>query len=432
MPSKTLSAGFAQVDITPPVGTHKIGWLRDIVGDTVLDPLQARAAVLDCGGVCLVLVELDTLSIRWTQVDRVRRRVQSEFGVPGGHVLIAATHNHCGPPVANCGDVRRDEAYIATLEDRIVAAIGLALAARRPAEVGVNSVFEFNVAFNRRVVMRDGTVRTHGNFKTPQSLCLEGGIDPEVAVLAARTPDGAPLGCIVNFACHPTHEGGGTGFSGGFPGVLARELKARGWPVALFLNGACGNTHTADPVTGVNLDMASAGRRLAEDAATAVDGMTWRREVALSACSRTVPLPYRKPTRAQVRGIAKGAQRFVDPAIYDRTMDALLQRIAARGTQPAEVQALNVDEFSFVGIPAEYFVEHGLRIKEETWPRRALVVSHANGMVGYVPTRQAFRRGGYETTFGATSRMAPEAGDILAAAAIALVRGTRQAVRPAK
>jgi hypothetical protein len=50
------------------------------------------------------------------------------------------------------------------------------------------------------------------------------------------------------------------------------------------------------------------------------------------------------------------------------------------------------------------------------------VVSHANGMVGYVPTKAAFLRGGYETTFTDSSRLAPEAGDLLADAAIALIK----------
>jgi len=54
-------------------------------------------------------------------------------------------------------------------------------------------------------------------------------------------------------------------------------------------------------------------------------------------------------------------------------------------------------------------------------PRRALVVSCANGMVGYVPQRQAFLRGGYETTFASHSKLAPDAGDILADTAIALI-----------
>ena len=81
-----------------------------------------------------------------------------------------------------------------------------------------------------------------------------------------------------------------------------------------------------------------------------------------------------------------------------------------------------MDEAAFVSIPAEYFVQLGLRIKEQSYPRRALVVAWANGMVGYVPHREAFLRGGYETTFGGHSRMAPEAGEILADSAVALVR----------
>jgi len=103
-------------------------------------------------------------------------------------------------------------------------------------------------------------------------------------------------------------------------------------------------------------------------------------------------------------------------------MPKLLVRIRERKTQPAEVQALFVGNVAIAGIPAEYFVEHGLRIKEESYPTRALVAGHANGMIGYVPTKKAFERGGYETTFGGTSRMAPEAGDMLADAAIRIVR----------
>ena len=49
------------------------------------------------------------------------------------------------------------------------------------------------------------------------------------------------------------------------------------------------------------------------------------------------------------------------------------------------------------------------------------VAGQANGMVGYVPHAEAFRRGGYETTLCNSSRLAPEAGNILADAAIELI-----------
>jgi hypothetical protein len=45
------------------------------------------------------------------------------------------------------------------------------------------------------------------------------------------------------------------------------------------------------------------------------------------------------------------------------------------------------------------------------------VVGSANGIVGYVPPAAAFERGGYETTFLSTSKLAPAAGQLLLDAA---------------
>ncbi|MBI5725741.1 MAG: hypothetical protein HZA50_17410 [Planctomycetes bacterium] len=279
------------------------------------------------------------------------------------------------------------------------------------------------MAHNRRVVMRDGTVKTHGTFDDPASLCFEGPIDPEVAVLAARTPDGQPLGAIVNFACHPTHHGGTKELSAGYPGVLANEMKARGWPVTLFLNGPCGNMHHNDPADhGRTLTKEQIGAKLAEDAAAIIKDMKFRGQARLWSASDTIDLPFRKYSKEEIAGTIRGAQRFVDPAAYDRGMDALIRKIEARKVQKAQVQVLGIDEIALAGIPAEYFVELGLKIKELGRPAHALVVSHANGMVGYVPHAGAFIRGGYETTFTGSSKLAPQAGDMLADCAISLVR----------
>lgn len=419
----TFRAAFAEVAITPPVGTHKIGWLRDITSDQVLDPLYARVAAFSDGRSSVGFVQLDWLSVRWTTAAEMRRAIKKAHGFPGENVLVSATHNHAGPAVCGCGETPRDDAYVADAVAKVVAAFGEALSRMEDAEVGFDHVCEWRVAHNRRVVMRDGTARTHGTFEDPNALYVEGPIDPEVAVVAARSRrTGKLLGAIVNFACHPTHFGGGTAISAGFPGVMARELQSRGCPVALYLNGPCGNIHHAIPETAGNVEMDEAGRTLADDAEAAMVKMAFSGEAALSARSTTVQLPYRDARADEVAGTIRGAQRFVDPKIYDRGMPALLERIKTRKVQPAEVQVVRVGEAFFTSIPAEYFVEFGLRIKTEAHPRRALVVSLANGCVGYVPTPEAFQRGGYETTFAASSRMAPEAGDILADAAIRLIR----------
>jgi len=413
-----MKVGFAEVDITPPVGTLKIGWIIRIVSDKVIDPLHARAVTMQSDGACIGMISLDTLCVRWTQVTEIRKRIESNFGFPGRNIMVAATHNHAGPAVKKFETTPRDEIYIETMISKVVEMFGRALAGAEEAEIGFGSCFEFGVACNRRVIMRDGTVRTHGSFSDPNALCLEGPIDPEVLVMGARSRDGRPLGVVMNFACHPTHYGGSGELSGGYPGVLAAEMKKRGWPVTIFLNGACGNLHFSDPTrNGVDMTMEQIGNTLSADAGKVIAGMTFVTDATLAAKIRTIQLPYRAISEAEVKGAVRGAQRFDSTGLYDLGMPALLERIRTRETQPAEVQALFVNDHAFVGIPAEYFVQDGLRIKEEAYPKHAVVVSCANGMVGYVPHKEAFRRGGYETTFWGGSMLAPEAGGLLVDAA---------------
>ncbi len=429
----TVQAGFAEVDITPPLGTHKIGWLKDIVSTEIRDPLFARVAVFKTGQEGVAFVQLDTLFIAWPEVAAIRQKVTQQYGFPGQHVMVVATHNHAGPAIAHAGDVPKDVAYADWLVSRVVEAFGRALDGLDEAEMGWGRCFEWNVAHNRRVVMRDGTVRTHGTFADPNALCLEGPVDPELAVIAVRSTRGEMRGLIVNFACHPTHYGGDTILSAGFPGVLAQEMRlcengsAPGnGPITLFLNGACGNLHTTDPCTGANPSQEQVGQALARDVAGVLNGIQYERDVRLGAASRVVELPYRVVTEDEVQGQSRGAQRFIDPAIYERAIPALVRTIQERKSHRAEIQVLALGATAIASVPGEYFTEFGLWIKEHAYPVRALVATNANGRVGYIPTREAFLRGGYETTFGPTSMLAPEAGELITATAVELIKSLQR------
>lgn len=426
-----LKAGFAEIDITPAEGSRKIGSLRMVIGEEVLDPLAAKIAVFESAGAGgaddaggrVAFIQLDALSVRWTTTREIRDLIEARTGFPGEGVMVAASHNHAGPAMANVGDVPRDEPYLDALKEKLADAFAEALDNRRTAEVGFGSTFEFRVSFNRRTVMRDGVTRTQQVFDDPDCLYVEGPIDPEVAVLAARdAATGDLLGTLVNFACHPVHHSGERWLSAGYPGVLSRALRQAGCPVTVFLNGACGNIMYRNLATGEMKTKEEVGETLAEDVKSLWPDLAWRPESQLEARRETIDLPYRQPSEAEMRGEVRGAQRFVDSKIYDRAIPAMVERARREKAQPAEVQVLSIDEIDFVSIPAEYFVQHGLRIKQGAHPRHALVVSCANGMVGYLPHREAFERGGYETTYSPWSRMAPEAGDMLADLAIDLVR----------
>ena len=419
-----MKAGFAEIDITPPVGTRKLGFIQVIIGKRVADPLFARAAVFSSDTTTIGFIQLDLLSIRWEEVLAIRQRIESKFGVPARNIIISATHNHGGPAIASLGDVRAEEDYIASMADKAVSVFGQAFEKRCEAEVGGARAFEFNAGFNRRIIYRNGLVRTHGNFNDPHALCVEGSIDPEVFVLAARSVDGKPLGVLVNFACHPAHHGPDDYFSAGWPGVMANALKAQGWPVPLFLNGAAGNISTSDPSRGgLDQPMNDVGRIVAESALRAIQKIEYTRAIRVGSGAKALELPYRRYTPEEVSGTLRGAQRFVDPAAYDRGMPELIGKIERTRHLKAEVLALSLNEYDFIALPAEPFAELGLRIKEQAAPRQAIVVGYANGMVGYVPHAEAFERGGYETTFCNWSKLAPEAGEMFVDAALELSRG---------
>jgi hypothetical protein len=417
-----VKAGFGQADITPAVPCHKIGWIKDVVATRILDPLRAKALVLEEGGAGLGFIALDTLSIRWTQVERIRKGI-SALGFPGGAVMISTTHNHAGPAVAHEGDVDRDEAYLDGLVDRSVAAFREALDRRTEAEVGFGRSVELGVVVNRRVVYRDGLVRTHGSLNHPDALFVEGPVDPEVAVMVVRATGGAVLGATVSYALHPTYHGDDECITANWPGVMAARLAARGVPVTLYLQGTQGNMSTGDPVhPGQEPGMESVGQAMADAATRALEGVTFAPHPKLRASSEIVSLPYRQASEDEWHGRIRGAQRFVDPEAYERAIPRLRRKIRERnGVKPAQVQALGIDDHVFVGLPGEIFVQLGLAIKERAYPMRAHPVM-ANGMLGYIPHLDAFRRGGYETTFTAGVDMAPETGDLLVDAAVRQVR----------
>jgi hypothetical protein len=416
-----FKAGFAEVDITPPMGTPKQGSNSKTVASSVEDPIYARAAVFELGAERFAILQLDTALILAGETASIRAAIAKDHGFPGDRVMVAATHNHAGPALINEG-LPRSETYIATLVAKCSEALGKALEARREAQVALGVAFEFNVAFNRRILMRDGTTRTHGSFKDPNALAFEGPIDPEVGILAVRGRDGKMLGALLNFACHPTHHWNDGVISAGFPGVAARLLKDQGIPVPMFLQGAAGNMHHQDPRGLPEKKMDEIGKILADDAQKALQSAKWTTPAKLSAVSKTLKLPFRTVTEADLQGTGKGMQRFGEKGYYDRKIPELLEYMK-KGTDDGEVQVFRIDDVAFASQPSESFAELGLKIKEATWPVRTWAVCYANGMLGYLPTEECFKRGGYECTFGPPSLMAPDTGRKLAEAAIELIKG---------
>src|SRR5688572_853052 len=91
--AQDFRAGFGEVDITPPLGTPRQGWNSKLIGESVRDPLFARAAAFDvAGGDPIVFVQLDVAMILSEDATSVRARIRKDHGLDPARVMVTATH----------------------------------------------------------------------------------------------------------------------------------------------------------------------------------------------------------------------------------------------------------------------------------------------------------------------------------------------------
>jgi neutral ceramidase len=87
-----------------------------------------------------------------------------------------------------------------------------------------------------------------------------------------------------------------------------------------------------------------------------------------------------------------------------------------------EIQVLRIGDTAIVGLPGEPFVEGQLAIKIES-PAYPTYVAHCTTQyVGYLPTREAFQRGGHEVNLSYWAKVGPEALDLVVENAVGLIK----------
>ena len=262
-------------------------------------------------------------------------------------------------------------------------------------------------------------------------LYQEGRVDPEVGVISARTEKGQALGCLLNFACH-ANVVGGSEVSADYPGHFAAAMKARQGEhhVGLFANGCCANLCQIDVYDPERDDWGHEwakhmGERLADDVLKVEAEMEFRDEVKLDSRLVEVQLPLRRipdPLLDWARQVQQTPelQNIVDSAYAEMAFE-LREEVRRTPTFPGVIQALRVGDVGVVLLPGEVFVQFGLDIKLNSPARRTFVVELSNGVVGYVPTKEAFAGGGYEQRTATSSRLAPVAGEFMVDTALSLL-----------
>lgn len=413
-----MLAGAATADITPGVGIAMGGYgARVGVSRGIHHPLLVRALVLSDGGVDIAIAVCDLLGVSASLAAAARRLIALEAGIPAERVLVAATHTHSGPAAVTSRDGAE---YLAVTARTIAGAVLMAKRALTPVTLKLGTAEVTTISQNRR---------------DPA-----GPIEPTARVLLAAPPAPAPpVATLVSYACHSTvFEHDNLDYSPDFPGAMARAVEREVGGTAIYLQGAAGDInpvwmrHDPAEVERVGGILGAAATRVVHELRPAGEGqwginLSWSEEVpapvgagdavvldgvALAGASRVLELE-RRPSRPtdEIDAELADLRRTIDAAattearrraVARRNEVAVERQFAAgadarRPTQRVEVQALRISpSCAIVALPGEFFVEIGAGIRARSGFDHLLVAGYANGMIGYVPTEEAFTHGGYE------------------------------------
>jgi hypothetical protein len=327
--------------------------------------------------------------------------------------------------------------YHALLVERWVEVIAKAHAARKPANLSVTVPLQHGLAFNRRFLMKDGSTGWNPGKMNPDILRPLGPTDPELPfVLVRDAASGQPLGSLTVFAMH-TAIYGDPPFGACYPGHLQTQLRTQldaPGLVSIFGEGCAGDANhfrmnTREPEDGntypalVGTTLATTIKQALPYARPIVPGQLAMRSVILQSPVPTLSDAEYLAARKRMETLDQNGAEFL--VIVDAWRKIFRHEFWRKhgGKLPQEVQVIRLDrDTAIVTLPHEVFVELGLAIKSASPFRTTIVVSLANDLDFYIPTRRAFEEGHYEPT---TCPLEPGCGELLVQTAVKLLHQLR-------
>lgn len=453
--AQELSVGVAAVDITPPVGFRAAGGYGEVISTAVHDPLFTKAIVLRQDETSAVIVMNDLLSVPAELSGPARNDLSRETGIPAENIIIAATHNHGSPEywgslrdtfhdaaVREHGSDRHEQVdYQQRLTGAWSQAVSEALGNMRPTKVSMVTAQQRGLAFNRRFHMKDGTVRFNPGVGNPNIVRPAGPVDDSLPILYFHADgsgnDSPPFASLMTFAMH-TAVFGGSEFGSDFPGVLQEQLRKFFGDqfISIFAEGTAGDINHIDVNAPNRLrgfpESERIGRALGQTAIASIGQQKVLEQIRLKVASRTVmasfdPISDQDFAAARQTLLRQQTESVPFKSLVIAWRDCHRGRYSKtfpKGQKPLEVQAIRLsDDTAIVTLPHEVFVEIGLAIKAASPFENTVVISLANDVDFYIPTRKAFAEGSYEVD---TCPFRAGCGEILRDAAIKLLTEVHQ------
>jgi Neutral/alkaline non-lysosomal ceramidase, N-terminal len=367
--------GFAKRDITPRAPTPMWGYgaRHDALSQGTLEPLMAKAIVIEAGDDALAIVGMD---IGRGPTVAMMRQIREAVGKEGiATVLIAGSHTHHGPVLEltdqeGFGKGKYDDAvaYTKLLPELLIEAILEAKQHVEPARIGVAKK---NVELNR-------------NRHTKQTVRP---VDPMLAVIRFDSADGKPLAVLANFAAHPvTLDESMLKFSPDYPGFLQKQVETAMNTNCVFMQGASGDM---SPNRG-NLDTKGYGEVLGDHVVSLAQSIETKQPDKPSIKAKTDRYKFasRVDFSNPIVGMTYGRAFF--PELVNNFVAEFRD-----GVEPESTTVLLNGNLAIVTGSGEFFCNHSNRLKQRAYLPDTLFFGYCNGHHMYFPTIEAASEGGY-------------------------------------
>lgn len=414
----SFRAGVARVDVSPPaLPVIQNGGFLESSLDRVLDPLSARAFVLDDGVLSIALVVVDSCMIPRALCDQAKALASQRTGLRMDCIVISATHTHTAPSVMDfCLGSRQDPRYTRFLPGRIADAIVLAHGDLQAAQMASVRVDAGRFTSNRRWITRpdkmgedpfgERTVRAmmHPGHNNPDYIGPSGPIDPWLTLLSLRTREGKPLGVLANFSMH--YFGGHPGVSADYYGEYARRISAQlaggeaGF-LAAMSQGTSGDLWWGDYHLPKRQEwtLEEYTEGLVEQSVLALSGLDYGSDVSLSMAERRITLARRLPDAERLEWARKKVAALEGQRPKNRP-DVYAEQALFIHENPVEeivLQAIRIGDLAITALPNEVYALTGLRLKAMSPLPLTFNLGLANGAAGYIPPPEQHELGGYTT-----------------------------------
>ncbi len=360
--------------------------------------LQATATVIQ-GNIKLCIVSVDILMMDRDYMDQAARGIEKACGIPFDNIMINASHTHHAPSTVTIHGYDRDEEFCKRTVVAIIDAASKAntLADQAEPSRGVYRLGqEATVGQNSRQLLKDGKIYWIGprdEFVRPTDP-----FDVDLPVIGFQRANRKFDGLLYNHSTHCIGTRSGKR-SPSFYGLAAQELADEHRVPVSFLSGAAGSTHNL----ALDCDEMVIRIKAAFNAALEkAEPMTSDRLIALR---REIRFDVRTfDEQAEDRAVVEYCQKYApghSDAIIKVFRDSRAKLKKHQGeSRPMWLQVIRVGDVYLVGVPAEFFTVLGLEIKRRSPHRNTFVCGLSNDYVGYLPSRQGFKNGGYQTWMG--------------------------------